>query len=141
MYANRKPAHPGDAGFDLFCAESVTIHPGETKAVDLLIKCSAHNQREDAASIPYLITPRSSISKTPLRLANSIGLIDAGYRGNLVALLDNIKQEPYTIQKGDRLIQAVSFDGSEITCELVSELSATVRGEGGIGSTGRGITH
>ena len=49
--------------------------------------------------------PRSSISKTPLRLANSIGLIDGGYRGEIMACCDNIKDYEYTIEKGQRLFQ------------------------------------
>ncbi|EZG70486.1 deoxyuridine 5'-triphosphate nucleotidohydrolase [Gregarina niphandrodes] len=137
LYKNHPKPLPGDAGFDLYSPESITIKAGETKAVDLQIKASAHKDSQTAESIPYFIMPRSSISKTPLRLANSVGLIDAGYRGNLMALLDNIKDTDYTIEKGQRLLQAVAFDGSQISFELVEQLSTTVRGEGGIGSTGR----
>lgn len=65
-----------------------------------------------------------------------MGLIDAGYRGNLMALFDNIKDFPYTIKRGDRLLQIVSADLSEVTCEVVTSLTETSRGTGGIGSTG-----
>ncbi|SVA76917.1 uncharacterized protein METZ01_LOCUS129771, partial [marine metagenome] len=44
--------------------------------------------------------PRSSIAKTPLRLCNSIGLIDGGYRGEIMAVVDNIKKESYTVEPG-----------------------------------------
>ena len=75
--------------------------------------------------------PRSSISKTPLRLANSIGLIDGGYRGELMAMCDNVKAEPYTVEKGQRLFQIVACDCSPITYELVEDLSeTTTRGIG-----------
>ena len=80
--------------------------------------------------------PRSSISKTPIRLCNSIGLIDAGYRGEIMAAVDNIKQEDYTINSGQRLFQIVAMDGSPLSFELVDELSSTSRGAGGFGSTG-----
>ena len=80
--------------------------------------------------------PRSSISKTPIRLCNSVGLIDAGYRGEIMAAVDNIKQEDYTISAGQRLFQIVAMDGSPLSFELVDELSTTSRGAGGFGSTG-----
>lgn len=47
-----------------------------------------------------------------------MGVIDAAYRGEVRLALDNISEEPYTIQKGDRLVQAVSYDGEEITYEV-----------------------
>ena len=81
--------------------------------------------------------PRSSISKPPLRLCNSIGLIDAGYRGEIIAAVDNIKEQPYKINVGERLFQLVAMNGSKINFELVSELTETDRGTGGFGSTGK----
>ena len=81
--------------------------------------------------------PRSSISKTPLRQCNSVGLIDAGYRGEIMAAVDNIKQEPYRLKPGQRLFQLVAMDGSPISFELTDVLTETDRGEGGFGSTGQ----
>ena len=81
--------------------------------------------------------PRSSIAKTPLRLCNSIGLIDAGYRGEIKAVVDNIKSELYIVEKGQRLFQLVAMDGSPINFQLVDELTETTRGEDGFGSTGK----
>ena len=66
--------------------------------------------------------PRSSISKTPPRLCNAIGLIDAGYRGEIMAAVDNIKQESYEVEKGQRLFQLVSMDGGPVYFELVDIL-------------------
>lgn len=72
FYAKHGPHHKGDAGLDVYCIEDVTILPGETRAVDLGIRASAHRGRKDKEnSIAYFLMPRSSISKTPLRLANS----------------------------------------------------------------------
>ena len=81
--------------------------------------------------------PRSSISKTPLRLANSVGLIDAGYRGEIMAAVDNIKDIPYKVEVGQRLFQIVAMDGSKINFDLIYELSQTSRGSDGFGSTGQ----
>ena len=85
----------------------------------------------------YFLFPRSSISKTPLRLANSIGLIDGGYRGEIMAVCDNIKDYDFSISKGDRLFQLVSADLSTIEFKIVKELSDSTRGSGGFGSTGK----
>ena len=85
----------------------------------------------------YYLFPRSSISKTPLRLANSIGLIDGGYRGELIGMVDNIYDEDYQIKRGERYFQLVAVDSSPIEFELVDILSDSSRGEGGFGSTGR----
>ncbi|MBM4152980.1 MAG: hypothetical protein FJ220_05620, partial [Kiritimatiellaceae bacterium] len=102
----------------------------ETKAIKLGISCQPVDGRA------YYLFPRSSISKTPLRMSNSIGLIDGGYRGEIMAMCDHIKSEPYTVEKGQRLFQLVSTDSSPIHYELVDTLTETTRGSGGFGSTG-----
>ena len=130
LYQNHSHYHAGDAGLDLFIVHEQTIDPGDTAYIHLQIAC------ENTEGKPYLLMPRSSIAKTPLRLSNSIGLIDGGYRGEIIAAVDNIKDEPYTIEPGQRLFQLVAMDGSPITVEFVDELSDTTRGEGGFGSTG-----
>ena len=75
VYEDHGHFHEGDAGLDLYVLEDITIEPGETKAIKLGISCEPLDGRA------YFLMPRSSISKTPLRMANSIGLIDGGYRG------------------------------------------------------------
>ena len=85
----------------------------------------------------YYLLPRSSISKTPLRMANSIGLIDGGYRGEIMACCDNIKNYTFTIYKGDRLFQLVGHDSSPIKYTIKNNLADTTRGQGGFGSTGK----
>ena len=131
MYENHGHFHEGDAGLDLFIIENQIINPGDTSMIKLGISCENMEQK------PYLLMPRSSISKTPLRLCNAIGLIDAGYRGEIMAAVDNIKQESYEVEKGQRLFQLVSMDGGPIYFELVDILSTSKRGEGGFGSTGK----
>lgn len=131
MYENHGHFHDGDAGLDLFVINEQTISVGESTLIHLEIACETEEGR------PYLLMPRSSIAKTPLRLSNSIGLIDGGYRGEIMAAVDNIKDEAYTVEPGQRLFQLVAMDGSPIHFELVEALSNSTRGEGGFGSTGK----
>ena len=131
MYKNHGHFHEGDAGLDLFVIEKQTISSGQTVRIKFGISCENMDKK------PYLLMPRSSISKTPLRLSNSIGLIDAGYRGEIMAAVDNVKREEYEIEKGQRLFQLVAMDGGPIYLELVEKLSQTNRGTGGFGSTGK----
>jgi len=131
MYENHGHFHDGDAGLDLFVINEQTISAGETTLIHLQIAC------ENTENRPYLVMSRSSIGKTSLRLANAVGLIDAGYRGEIMAVVDNIKKEDYTVEPGQRLFQLVAMDGSPIYFELVEELSDTSRGGGGFGSTGK----
>uniref|UniRef100_A0A6C0CYT8 dUTP diphosphatase n=1 Tax=viral metagenome TaxID=1070528 RepID=A0A6C0CYT8_9ZZZZ len=83
----------------------------------------------------YYLYPRSSISKTPLRMSNGTGIIDAGYRGNIIAKVDNISDNDYKIEKGTRLFQLCDASLDEIEIKIVDELSSTSRGESGFGST------
>ena len=130
MYSDHGHFHDGDAGLDLYVLDDITFAPGETKLIKLGISCEPDDGRA------YYLFPRSSISKTPLRMSNSIGLIDGGYRGEIMASCDNSKEFQYTAQKGQRLFQLVATDSSPIHYELVDDLSETTRGSGGFGSTG-----
>ena len=130
-YENHGHFHKGDAGLDLYVLEDIEFAAGETKLIKLGISC------EPEDGIAYFLMPRSSISKTPLRMSNSIGLIDGGYRGEIMAYCDNIKNISYSIKKGERLFQLVSARCSEIDYELKDELNESSRGSGGFGSTGK----
>ena len=136
VYSSHQHYNPGDSGLDLFCPETITINPGETVKINLQIKCEALSN-DGQRNVSYYLYPRSSIIKTPLRLSNSVGIIDAGYRGDIIACVDNIKSESYTINKGDRLFQICSGNLEPIQFQLVNELSNTQRGSGGFGSTGQ----
>tara|TARA_B100000427_G_C15430846_1_gene560744 strand:- start:506 stop:943 length:438 start_codon:yes stop_codon:yes gene_type:complete len=131
LYEKHGSFHEGDAGLDLFIVNKMTVKPGLSEIIKLQIAC------ENIENKPFFLLPRSSISKTSLRLSNSIGLIDPGYRGEIMAAVDNIKNEEYTIEPGQRLFQLLALDGSPISFELVDELSETSRGIGGFGSTGK----
>ena len=131
MYNDHRHFHQGDAGLDLFIIKDKIIESGVTDRIHLGISCENLEQK------PYLLMARSSISKTPLRLSNSVGLIDAGYRGEIMAAVDNIKDYSYTVEKGQRLFQLVSMSGEAVHFTLVDRLSDTSRGDGGFGSTGK----
>ena len=137
MYKNHTSYNEGDSGLDLFFIDNYVVEPHSTLMVDLRIQCEAFYDNENDKNVSYYLYPRSSISKTPLRMSNSIGLIDGGYRGEIMAMCDNIKAEPYKAEKGQRLFQLVSTDSSPIHYELVEELQMTTRGIGGFGSTGK----
>lgn len=83
----------------------------------------------------YMLIPRSSVIKTTLRLSNSIGIIDKSYRGELIAVVDNIGSYDVDLKTGACYFQIVAFDGYLPTYNLKNELSSTSRGSGGFGST------
>jgi dUTP pyrophosphatase len=132
--------YSGDVGVDIYCPEEITINPGQTKWVDMGINCemvTGFSENQQNTNLPFFMFPRSSISKTPLRLANGTGIFDAGYRGRVIAALDNIKDHPYTIKKGDRLVQICLPNLEQFNVRIVDELSSSERGESGFGSTGK----
>jgi len=130
-----------DAGFDLFCPNFTSFQPGEKKLLGLELHSAMwHNN----VPCSYFMYPRSSISKTPLRLVNSVGIIDSGYRGELKEALHHVEIDSnnpsYEIQKGQRLAQICAPTLGPIRVEIVDtleQLGDTPRGDGGFGSTGR----
>ncbi len=95
-----------DAGFDLFVPDLYYINPKSlgTK-INHGINCSMSFNGKPTA---YYLYPRSSMgSKTPLRLSNSVGIIDAGYRGHIIGVVDNLSENCYEVNKNhyDRLMQ------------------------------------
>jgi dUTP pyrophosphatase len=129
-----------DSGFDLFIPEKITIEGRSTRIVKLNIKAAMYyvcNSDKESKGVAYYIYPRSSMgTKTPLRLANSVGIIDSGYRGTLGAILDNSDGDSYTIESNTRLVQICHASLEPFYVRLASNLEVTNRGEGGFGSTG-----
>lgn len=135
LYTNHSTFNEGDSGLDLFFTEDINLNPNEIgKCVSLKIKTAMTDDNDNYLS--YYLFPRSSISKTPIRMSNSIGIIDAGYRGELKVCLDNLSSDSYVIEKNTRLFQICSADLKPFNFELVQELNNTDRGDGGFGSTG-----
>ena len=128
-----------DSGFDLYMADYTVLGPNETRILDLQVRAELLLGAQGPHG--YYLYPRSSISKTPLRLANSVGIIDFGYRGTLKVAVHNTGPVAYTIRREDRLFQLCmpSLNPFQVTFGAVSR--ATERGEGGFGSTTReGVT-
>ena len=85
-----------------------------------------------------MILPRSSMgTKTPLRLSNSVGLIDSGYRGELGVLYDNTSDLDYKISAGDRIAQLLVMPSHRFQAEVVDSLEDSDRGETGFGDSGK----
>lgn len=135
------------SGLDIIMPENITI-PAKSYGfkIKLGIACepikiynmdSINEPGYKTAKCGYYLYPRSSLSKTPLRLANSVGIIDSSYRGELKAVLDNKSGEDYEIKQGERLFQLCSPTLEPINYIITDELTETKRGEGGFGSTGK----
>lgn len=144
-----------NSGFDLFVPEETRFtEQFNTKFVDLKVKgemiycdTSIHYGGDDSTEddlfgvsshCGYYVYPRSSMSKTPLMLANHVGIIDSGYRGNIISAVRNLSTQEYVVEKFTRLFQICHPSLCRIYVVLVEEadLTKTSRGEGGFGSTG-----
>lgn len=126
-------AHTGDAGYDLHASEATTLEPGERASVGTGV----------ALEIPDghagLVLPRSGLAaRHGIALVNAPGLIDSGYRGEVrVLLLNTDREHPFAVAAGDRIAQLVVIRAEELELEQLPELTASARGEGGFGSSGR----
>ena len=143
-----------DSGFDLLipCVKGSAIEnegiyvykPGQKKLCNLRVQIAVykiHNIDYGVPSLepsPYYLYARSSIYKTNFCLANNVGIIDAGYRGNICAALHNTSVDSYaTVNMGTRMTQ-ICMPGlcPNFHVRMVKKLSNTSRGAGGFGSTG-----
>jgi dUTP pyrophosphatase len=99
-----------------------------------------HESKDSWKSTGFYVYPRSSISKTPLLLANHVGIIDSGYRGWIKGAFRLVGLSPaiYTVEKYTKLLQICSPDLGPVVVKLVQEsfFENTNRGEQGFGSTG-----
>ena len=123
-------AHEGDAGMDLRAAEQYAIKPGDSAKVKTGI----------AVQIPDgcvgLVFPRSGLGSKGLTMRNAVGVVDSGYRGEVMAALWNTTRADWVIYPGDRIAQLVIVPFARCEIEEAESLDDTDRGEGGYGSTG-----
>jgi hypothetical protein len=157
-----------DAGFDLFAPgnqgeafnhygiEIPFFGPGRedrnpVNKLDFMVSCSAQMVTDGGKcfNTGYYMYPRSSLSKTQLRLANSVGIIDSGYRGHLTGMFDVVNidsnihnsEADFWGRKFDRYVQICAPGLVPILVQIVDSMEElggeTVRGGGGFGSTGR----
>jgi dUTP diphosphatase len=127
-------AYTGDAGLDLAACESVSLGPGERAVVPTGL----------AVAIPEgyagFVQPRSGLAaRHGITIVNAPGLIDSGYRGEIqVVLLNTDRDEDFTAEPGERIAQLVVLAVPEVALLEVAELSESVRGARGFGSSRAG---
>lgn len=124
----------GAAGMDLCAAitEPITLQPLERKLIPTGLKIELEHGYEAQ------IRPRSGLSiKHGITLINCVGTVDEDYRGEVCVGLVNVSNEAYTIQPDERIAQMVIAKYEQAKIEVVTELTETVRGAGGFGSTGK----
>jgi dUTP pyrophosphatase len=122
------------AGFDLHAAvtEPIVLAPGQRALIPTGFAMAMPRELEAQ------IRPRSGLAfKHGITCLNTPGTIDADYRGEVKVLLINLGQEPFTIERGERVAQMVFQRVPQVLLEEVQELSDTARGEGGFGHTGK----
>lgn len=123
-------AHPGDAGLDLYAAHNAIV-TGETMLIPTGV----------AVAVPDghvgLVCPRSGLSKYGVTVANAPGVVDSGYRGEVMVRLTTTSKNPYRVHRGDRIAQLLIIPIARPEVNVVLDLDGTERGTGGFGSTGR----
>jgi len=122
-------AHPGeDIGYDLYSAEERTLPAHAAAGIHTGVAI------EFVPAAGGIVKTRSGLAKK--RLMCNAGVIDAGYRGEIIVLMENLADEPYTIRKGDKIAQLLEhpFLAGEVQ---ESELSDAARGAKGFGSSGQ----
>ena len=122
-------ANPTDAGADLKSTETCEIYPGDQKMIDTGV----------AVKIPEgyagFVFNRSSQGKKGISIPHSVGIIDSDYRGIIKVILKNLGEDPYKIERGDRIAQLVIVP--IVLCDFEDIWNDTERGIGGFGSTGK----
>ena len=129
--------HDGDSGIDLLIPEDILeITPFGVGTIDFQIQCEMIELATNKYT-SYTLEPRSSISNTNFIMANSRGIIDAGYRGNIKAKVRNMSEINNEINKDACLFQILSPTLQPIKVNIVNELSKTTRNTGAFGSTNK----
>lgn len=123
-------AHDGDAGLDLRSTEDTLIPSGQSKLIGTGLRC------EIPDGCVGLVFPRSGLGSKGITIRNAVGVVDSGYRGEVMCALWNTTESAFHVHRGDRICQMVVVP--YMTCELdvVDELSGSERGSDGHGSTG-----
>ena len=122
-----KYSHVGDAGMDVYAVSK--------KETDKFIEYGTGLSFEIPENHVMLVFPRSSVTNKDLMLKNSVGVLDSGYRGELILRFNQFGEENYEIK--ERIGQIIIIPYPNIEIKEVEELSETSRGDGGFGSTGK----
>lgn len=140
----------GDSGIDLYFPNDINVPARQSILIDFEIQCEMWTWTKDSGydytiskslkkpyNCSYQLVPRSLIWRTPIRQSNSIGIIDAGYRGHIMVPVDNHSGYDYKVKRGERLFQIIHPSLQPIQVEIVDELTKSKRGKKGFGSTGK----
>ena len=123
--------HDSDAGYDLHSIEEIILRPNKIYKIRTGIAIQIPNHYAG------LVLPRSGLSsKYGISLINTPGLIDSGYRGELLIPLINHSSNEYTINKTERVAQLILIEIPEVKIEVTSDLDESDRDSKGFGSTG-----
>jgi dUTP pyrophosphatase len=125
-------AHESDAAFDLYSIDSKVIHPGNVEAISTGISMALPK------GFYALVLSRSGLAiKHRVFVLNAPGLIDNGYRGEIMVVLFNAGSEDYSVVSGDRIAQIMFHRSEDVTLKQAFEfIDMTDRGANGLGSTG-----
>ncbi|NJL90892.1 MAG: dUTP diphosphatase [Coleofasciculaceae cyanobacterium SM2_1_6] len=125
-------AHAGDAGADIYALETCTLEPLQRKAIATGLSV------EIPPGFEIQVRPKSGLAlKHGITVLNTPGTIDAGYRGEIKVILINLGSESYVVEKGQKIAQLVTAVVERVEFrEIIEDLSSSLRGEGGFGSTG-----
>jgi dUTP pyrophosphatase len=127
-------AHPGeDLGYDLYAAEAVTIAPRGHAVVPTGI--SIEVTAKDGTPMGALVRDKSSMAAR--RVITTAGVIDAGYRGEVKIVMENLADTPAEIHAGDKLANLIPYPILTTPVQVVEELAESTRGAGGFGSSGK----
>jgi len=127
-------AHPGeDLGYDIYAAETVMLAPRGQAIVPtaIAIECTSPSGDKMGA----LLRDKSSMAAR--RLALTGGVIDAGYRGEIKVLMENLGDQPATIHAGDKIANLIPYPVLTGEVKVVDDLNESSRKAGGFGSSGR----
>jgi len=129
-----EPAHPGDAGCDLFAREDARLRAGGGRA---LVRAGFAMELPEGTAA--LVLPRSGLAiRHGITCLNAPGLVDPSYRGEVgVILVNTDPSEDYEVRRGDRIAQLLVVRPEVVSFVVSGELSPTRRGDGGFGHTGR----
>jgi dUTP pyrophosphatase len=127
-------AHPGeDLGYDIFAAETVRFAPRASAIVPTAI--SVELTDANGRAMGALLRDKSSLAAR--RLIVTAGVIDAGYRGEIKVVMENLSDQPQEIRAGDKLANLIPYPVLTGAVEVVDELAESRRMAGGFGSSGR----
>ena len=127
-------AHPGEGlGYDVYAAESVTIPARGGSIVPTGISVELTSD-EDGRPMGALVRDRSSMAVK--HIITTAGVIDAGYRGEIRIVMENLSDAPVEVRAGDKIANLVPYPVLTSKVEVVEELAESSRAAGGFGSTG-----